>query len=538
MGGGVSPIIVEEQAVIDEQGGDSTATLVVSAVEAPPMADITLIDVADDGTLEGAFDTVNGEPAVEGAAVAVKDGFDVYNYTLTYAGGEAGNDIVLLYDSFVPGKKIVWVSFHEADDIPSAGAAGAGFTEAPDKPYTDLLRAAGYEVVRYITTSTPDPNVLEAADLVIISRSVASGGYQNDGATAWNNIRAPMMILGGYVLRNSRMGFTTGSNMPDTTGDIKLAVADPNHPIFAGIDLVDDTMVNPFAGVVVYPTDGTTVARGISINDDPINADGTVLGMIAAPADPNDPNASANGPIGGMVIGEWPAGAVLTHSGGAGTDILAGPRLVFLTGSREASGISSETAGIYDLYDDGAAMFLNAVAYMLIERPIVENGSFELPGTVKQNNWDGGTNSKGTFVDVPGWSSDTMASDSGVESDSRFPATDGSWSGFLKGADPSIWQLTNLVMRADDVITLKVDARNNANATTLQLSMYIDIQGTRITIASTDVEVTDEMQEFTLTFAVADQPLAAGNKLGIELNNVTAEGGSWIGIDNVRVEVE
>src|SRR4030042_1629548 len=100
-----------------------------------------------------------------------------------------------------PAPKVIWVSFHGADDAPSAGAAGAGFTEAADKPYTDLLKANGYDVTRYITTSSPDPNVLNAADLVIISRSVASGGYQNDGATAWNNISPPMILLGGSGLR-------------------------------------------------------------------------------------------------------------------------------------------------------------------------------------------------------------------------------------------------------------------------------------------------------------------------------------------------
>ena len=115
-------------------------------------------------------------------------------------------------------------------------------------------------------------------------------------------------------------------------------------------------MVNPFASVVTYPTDGTTVARGISINDDPLNADGTLLATIS--------NAG-NGPVGGMVIAEWQAGATMTHDGGAGTDTLAGHRLVFLTGAREADGVSSETAGLYDLYEDGALMLLNAVDYML-----------------------------------------------------------------------------------------------------------------------------------------------------------------------------
>jgi hypothetical protein len=65
-----------------------------------------------------------------------------------------------------------------------------------------------------------------------------------------------------------------------------------------------------------------------------------------------------------MMIGEWQAGATLTHSGGAGTNILGGHRLVFLTGSRE-NGKDAQTAGLYDLYEDGTTMFLNAVEYML-----------------------------------------------------------------------------------------------------------------------------------------------------------------------------
>jgi hypothetical protein len=255
-----------------------------------------------------------------------------------------------------PPPVIIWVSFHGADDEPAGGAAGAGFTEAPDKAYTDLLTANGYNVTRYITTSSPDPDVLNAADLVITSRSVSSGGYQNDGATAWNGITAPMIITGGYTTRSSRMGFTTGGTMVDTTGDITLTVTDPAHPIFAGIALTDGTMDNPFAGVVVYPTDGVTVARGVSVNNNPIDDEGTVLATVATASDPT---------VGGMVIAEWQAGATLTHDGGAGTDILAGHRLVFLTGAREADGVSSETAGLYDLYEDGAQMLLNAVAYML-----------------------------------------------------------------------------------------------------------------------------------------------------------------------------
>jgi hypothetical protein len=165
-----------------------------------------------------------------------------------------------------------------------------------------------------------------------------------------------MIVVNGYTIRANRMGFSTGNTIPDITGDIKLTVSNPTHPIFAGIALTGGTMDNPYAGLAVYPTDGTTAA-GISIVSNAANANSTVLATVSA--------ASGTVPAGAMVIAEWPAGATLTHSGGAGTDILAGHRLVFLTGSREASGKSSETAGINDLYPDGAQMFLNAVAYML-----------------------------------------------------------------------------------------------------------------------------------------------------------------------------
>jgi hypothetical protein len=64
------------------------------------------------------------------------------------------------------------------------------------------------------------------------------------------------------------------------------------------------------------------------------------------------------------VIVEWDAGAVLNNG-----EVLAGPRMAFLTGSREADGVSSQTAGIYDLTADGSAMFLNAVEYMAVPEP-------------------------------------------------------------------------------------------------------------------------------------------------------------------------
>ncbi len=289
---------------------------------------------------------------------------------------------------------IVFVSFHGADDAPSSGAADAGFTEAPDVGYTNLLKDAGYNVLRYVTTKNPDTAILNAADLVIISRSVDSSHYSGDGATRWNGISAPMIIVNGYTLRKERMGYTAGNNMKDITGDIKLAVADPTHPIFAGISLTDGVMANPYAGIATYPTDGTA-ANGISVNIDPVDDDGIVLATMSA--------ASGDVPAGAMVIAEWPAGAVLEHDGGAGRDVLAGPRLVLLTGSRENGGKSSQATGMYDLYPDGEQMFLNAVHHMLNPPPptnLLTNGGLEW-GTLE--GWGGyGDNTREVVTELVG----------------------------------------------------------------------------------------------------------------------------------------
>ena len=251
---------------------------------------------------------------------------------------------------------IYFVSFH-GSDLPSANAAGAGLTNAPDKGYTDLLTANGHTVTRVVSIDDLNTNVFAPADLVIISRSVASGHYQQDNETAaWNGLAKPVMILGGYVLRGSRLGFTSGETIPDTTNStVKLKALAPGHPIFNGIALDSNgLMANGYANRVMY----TNLQQGISVNTSAITNGGVVLGVIGNPL--NDPA------VGGTVIAEWLPGAIMANPG-PGTpparDVLGGRRLVFLTGSREQS-ITSEAAGMYDLTADGAQMFLNAVDYM------------------------------------------------------------------------------------------------------------------------------------------------------------------------------
>lgn len=123
-------------------------------------------------------------------------------------------------------------------------------------------------MTRIVSSDTPDAASLNKFDLIIISRSVPSGDYQNDNATRWNAIETPMIVRGGYVLRQSRMGYTTGGTIPDTDRTISLTLNDPQHPVFAGIDLDEtNTMIHPFADIVTF---GELVQRGISVNTDPV----------------------------------------------------------------------------------------------------------------------------------------------------------------------------------------------------------------------------------------------------------------------------
>lgn len=281
--------------------------------------------------------------------------------------------------SSLPAANIAFVSFHPADDTPTANAFNAGFTNAPDVGYTALLAGNGHNVIRIVSADnldtallsdgvTPVLDALNTNDLIIISRSTPSGHYQALGeVTAWNSITKPVMVLGGFATRGgtaggSRLGLTTGETIADVNVNIlRLRVNAATHPIFNGVAL-DSTnlMVNAYARRVTFTNATTGVATnqaGISINNNTPVPWGFVLAAVGT---------SGSAGLNGMVIGEIPVGA--TPINAAGSYALGGKRLVFLTGSRE-SGITSEGSGIYDLFPDGAQLFLNAVTYLTTPQP-------------------------------------------------------------------------------------------------------------------------------------------------------------------------
>jgi hypothetical protein len=249
---------------------------------------------------------------------------------------------------------IAWVSFHPGNTMPSAAAGTAGFTAAPDKGYTDLLTSAGHNVTRIVTSAAPNVANLNTFDLVMISRSNPSGNFQTAASTAaWASVTAPMIQLGGYAIRANRMGYTTGDTIPDTSGPVRLTINAPNHPIFQGVARdANNVMTSDYSDDVLAPFDPFNLQRGISVNTNPLPAGATLLASL--------PDLTAGSP--GMVIGQFPAGTRLSN---ATMDVQRGHRLVFLTGSRENDGLTSEGSGIFDLSPTGATMLRNAVNYMV-----------------------------------------------------------------------------------------------------------------------------------------------------------------------------
>ena len=127
-------------------------------------------------------------------------------------------------------------------------------------------------------------------------------------------------------------------------------------------------------------------------------------------------------------------------------------------------------------------LFASANSQAAYVKVPVPNYSFELPGTIKQQCWDG---EKPGSTDIPGWSSDIAPINSGVEIGPG--STKGNWVAFLMGSeqgngDSSIWNLLPYAIKAGDEFVLSVDARNNYDAMVLKISFYYqDTNGQRIT---------------------------------------------------------
>jgi len=131
----------------------------------------------------------------------------------------------------------------------------------------------------------------------------------------------------------------------------------------------------------------------------------------------------------------------------------------------------------------------------------------------------------GLVYDIPGWSSDAPAFDSGVEQFGN--ATDGTWSAYLRGSDTSVYQITSHVILADDDVTMTADVCSTWGATLCELALfYLDNAGAKIPLAVGQDAVVSAMVNQSISFHAADHPACIGRTLGISFDNISPNGDS------------
>jgi hypothetical protein len=435
--------------------------------------------------------------------------------------------VTMDFDNFVletvaplcPAKKVIYVT--SVKDNNKDGVQD-------DLSWVDWLTAEGYEVdARPGVWSDPlDANEiaeLNTADLIIASRGMATGDYDAAETPKWNGLTTPMIATNAWQIRTSRWKWLNNNTANKDAGAPLMLVSDPCHPIFAGLPVDADGMLD-----ILDPNAGS---GHTSFNTDFLDpGNGTLLSMSL-------------GKYTTAWIVEWPVG-VEYYAGSV--EVAGGRRMLFMAGTQDdpytdAAG-NIMPVGVFNLNEAGQGLLRNIIAYML--RPVdvaVENASFEATQE-KSQLWDGGTNAKGTFVDVPAWSSDTMAVDSGVEGPDAWPGhTDGVMAGYLMGTDPSAWNVTGYVIQPCDKFVLSVDSRDNwTDAPLLPAKLEITLfakaaDGARVALATTTAELTTTWTTFTLDYAA--DAAGVGLPIGIELVNPNGNQ-SWIGMDNVRLTVQ
>ncbi len=309
-----------------------------------------------------------------------------------------GNGAFVCVDNVAIGDApptVVWVT--ETRDADEDGVYD-------DEDWIEFMEAAGYIVKadrdRYLTLGD-DKDVndandylgeLNAADLVVISRSCSSSKYATDTAEveAWNSITSPIICLSAYHVRSNKLGWVNGTSAASDNTLPLLSVSDANHPIYAGLSA---------NGATIYDyndanSPGTTFVTDAEVVTDPETlvktlGNGTVLGthLLGSPA----------------WIVEW-APNVAFYEGSA--LVTGGRRMMFMAGGQETKTDPLLPQGNLNLTSIGQEIFLNAAAYM------IEALSPEDPGTDSLTHKY--TFEDGTTADLVGGADGTLVGDANV----------------------------------------------------------------------------------------------------------------------------
>lgn len=316
----------------------------------------------------------------------------------------------------------------------------------PDDFYVVMLQNAGHNVRRFNPPDNAATTLLTAAqltaintnDLILVSRSIASGGFVNLQASNWNaRVTKPLIMTSPYLVRQdgNRLFWFVGGNgqLPDTTPPTRLRTPDTTDPetafLFEDVLMIGDTMANSFDEVLEQNTSAIVNAP---------TAGGKVL------ANANFVPRAGGAAVTGNIIAEFPAGTAVPAAVGGS---LGGYRMFFAAGTRElAPSTIPSGAGKDNLTPDGEKIFMRAMALALnngalptdltpvgiVTGPtnvtVVENSSvtFSLVVTGAQARlaqWERDSGDAVTFTNIPGGS--TMFSQTTFTFPKLTPADDG-----------------------------------------------------------------------------------------------------------------
>jgi hypothetical protein len=235
----------------------------------------------------------------------------------------------------VSAPTIIWVS-DAYDDKPDG--------VPDDQGWVDFLRARGFNVDYQMGPALGDGYwrtlddakiaALNAADLVIVSRNLNSGDYNNGNERdQWNGLTVPLISMAMHPLRSSHWKWFNTTTI--NTAVPLMQPADPANPIFAGATLDANGLIEALGPTLGSSFPGVTDA-----------GNGTVL---ATRAD-----------TGEVWIAMWTAGTEFYAGSG---QIAAGPRVFFAGAMQET--VPTIGRGEFNLTDSGKAVFLNVVDTLL-----------------------------------------------------------------------------------------------------------------------------------------------------------------------------
>lgn len=224
------------------------------------------------------------------------------------------------------------------------------------------MEAHGYIVNTLYTTALETASqglldTLNSANLVIIGRSSGSGDFGGTHKAAWNNIKAPIMLLQPYCARNNRLNWlpTATTSAYDTGGDtIKAKILIPNDTVFSDVTLGSDSTM----GWVVSPYDYMATTDG---------GNGTVVARAASD--------------GNVLFVRWDPWVEFYVGAG---DTAAGYRTLIGNGNDHANATVGAPFNYYNFTAAAKQVYLNEVARMVklgqVEKPVlVDDGNNTIP---------------------------------------------------------------------------------------------------------------------------------------------------------------